>query len=81
MNPDRAIRILKIAAVVTVFLVGYMLCIWLIYPPTIPRQLPPPLTEQEKAQIQERFRYHGIWAAECEGDNCWFIRDGKRCRL
>ena len=72
---------IKIAIVATLFLVAYMLCIWLIYPPTIPRRLPDQPTAAEKAWIEQRFRYHGIEACICEGDRCWFIRDGKRCRL
>lgn len=70
----------RIAIVVTLFLVGYMICLWLLFPPTIPRRLPA-MTAQEKAWIEERFRYHGIDSAVCEGEVCYFYRDGRKCRL
>jgi len=71
----------RIAIVATLFLLAYMLILWLIFPPPIPRWQPEPLTPERKAWLQERFRYHGIEAAICEGEVCWFIREGRRCRL
>ena len=71
----------RIAIVVTLFLLAYMFCVWLLFPPTIPRHLPAPLTEKERAWIEKRFRNHGIEAAICEGGDCYFYRDGQKCRL
>jgi len=71
----------RIALVVTLFLLAYMFCIWLLFPPTIPRRMPEPLTPEQKAHFEERFRFHGIWAAECDPEGCWFERKGRKCQL
>ena len=46
---------------------------------------PPPRTYDYdwpgKAEVAERMKYHGIEACECDGKGCWFVRDGKKCRL
>jgi hypothetical protein len=39
------------------------------------------ITPKEKAYFSERFKYHGIGGCECDGDVCWFVRDGKRMKL
>jgi hypothetical protein len=31
--------------------------------------------------VKLKMKRHGIQVAECVGDKCFFIRDGKRCRL
>lgn len=40
-----------------------------------------PYTGPEMAKLKKLMRKHGISVAECEGSDCYFIRDGKRCAL
>jgi len=35
----------------------------------------------EKAEQMRKMRYHGIEGMVCEGNVCWFYRDGKKCGL
>jgi flagellar basal body-associated protein FliL len=32
-------------------------------------------------KIKKEMARHGISVAECNGDDCWFYRDGKKVRL
>ncbi len=43
-----------------------------------PMKYVPP--EPDKA-ITERMKYHGTMVAECDGNECWFYRKGKRAKL
>jgi len=36
---------------------------------------------EEKRVMVERMKYHGTDWAICEGADCYFYRNGKRCRL
>ena len=40
-------------------------------------------TEQQKKETNRLFKKHGVLSAVCDSDgqNCYFIRDGKKCRL
>jgi hypothetical protein len=31
--------------------------------------------------IKQRMKYHGISGCECDGNQCWFYREGVKCRL
>jgi hypothetical protein len=77
-------RRVLIVIMVAILLMAYVLILRiLVHDPSIDRSRPPTvqLTLSEKRYFEERFRYHGISGCICEGDACWFIRDGKRCRL
>jgi hypothetical protein len=38
-------------------------------------------SQSDMGYYTERLEFHGIWIAECDGDGCWFERDGEKCRL
>lgn len=42
-----------------------------------------PMTEAERKEAKRLHRKHGVPASICDhnGKNCYFYRDGKRCRL
>jgi hypothetical protein len=70
----------KIAIVVSVGLITYLLLLSLIFPAPI-KDLPVPLSESEKAAFEKKFQYHGIDSCICEGSYCYFIRNGKKIKL
>ncbi len=63
------------------FLIYILLYSWWMSPSPAQSTTNPYIDEAEKVELLKRFRYHGITSCECIGDKCWFIRDGKRCRL
>ena len=69
-----------IACLLAVALIGIIMFAMLFCAPIIEREIRE-LTDAEKAYFEERFRYHGIEAAICEGEVCYFYRDGRKCRL
>lgn len=40
-----------------------------------------PYTGPEMAKLKKLMQKHGVSSAECEGSDCYFIRDGERCAL
>lgn len=69
-----------LSCILAVALIGIIMFAMLFCAPVIERDLRE-WTDAEKAYIQERFRYHGIDSAVCSGNECWFYRDGEKCRL
>lgn len=71
-------KLALIAGIITILAVWLLL--WLVIlqrPPARPYDYDWP----GKQRIVERMKFHGVWGAICEGEDCYFYRDGKRCRL
>lgn len=35
----------------------------------------------DERYIMQRMKYHGISGCECDGNQCWFYREGVKCKL
>jgi hypothetical protein len=62
------------------WLIFLIFLVWLNFYPEPVRKYRP-FTEVEKQWLTERMKLHGISRCECDGNVCWFIRDGEKCRL
>jgi hypothetical protein len=76
-----ASMVLKFLVALLLIAVLYFGTIWWMNQPPIPSAIK--LTEAEKAWIEARHKYHGIWASiyDPETGESYFYRDGKKCRL
>lgn len=70
-------RLLAIAAALLTLAIYFALLWWILQP--VPR--PYNYDWPGKRSVIERMKFHGIEGAICEGDQCYFIRDGRRCKL
>jgi hypothetical protein len=79
---DRRKEVMIFVLLATVFMLLSMLAIWwlqLDHGDRLPS--PPEMSDQERAWIKSRHKYHGITISVIENGQHYFIRDGKRCRL
>jgi len=76
-------RIAKVS-IMLLFLWGYwMLLMWWTEPAPPPPPSRPEFSDEERAYVTARLKYHGIERAELDqatGER-FFWRDGQRCRL
>lgn len=70
--------------IVFVWLIIIMSGVWITYGNLYPRQHSRFIEHQdgpELAKLKKLMQKHGVSSAECEGSDCYFIRDGERCAL
>jgi hypothetical protein len=73
-------RPIKFFVYVILFII-YLFVAWLLWTPVPARRLPVQPTAEEKRWIEQRHKYHGIWASIEENGQQYFIRNGRKCKL
>jgi hypothetical protein len=74
-------RYLALLGAIILLVAIYCGLMWMLLQPAPKPTRPPEWSPAEKGWVIHRMQVHGIWGCECDGNNCYFYRNGKKCPL